>query len=159
MKKTIVILAALASTTAFANFTRTVTPQILLENGFAFQSVDVTNICQTEDGNFKTISAVKKCTKFSRTYRSRFDMLNDDNRNCLEYGKIDLFAPATKKVGVCVEWGRGQEDGCTRVEYSEVQRPLTYTIKKVRYARTPGDDDFKPVRVLSSKEYTISSCN
>lgn len=155
MKKLILVVMAISSLSSMAR-TRTVTPAMLLENGFEFQSTKVTDICVNADGNFETL-AKRKCVEYRRNFRSRFEYLEADN-GCKKFGSLTLFANATKQVGECVEWQVGGEDaGCTRIEYRTVVRPLTYEIKKHKLVRENGDWELG--KVVSSELFTIPACN
>ncbi|MDD0853913.1 hypothetical protein HBN50_12445 [Halobacteriovorax sp. GB3] len=155
MKKMILIGLTLVATSAAAR-TKTVVPQMLLENGFEFQSTKVTDICQNADGTFQAL-AKNKCVQYSRKFNSRNEYLDAEN-GCLKYGSLMLFGAATKTTGKCVQWGRdgSGEEGCLDVEYTTTDKPLTYTIKKYKVEREDGDDVLG--KVVSSWNYTIPAC-
>ncbi len=162
MKKVLLIAATLYSMTGFS-MTKVITPTMLLENGFEFESVKVTNICQQVDGTFKTIApASNKCVTYSRNFRSRTDYLDSSN-GCLRTGKLHLFGPEFKKKGECTAWGRQDgEYGCVSIGYTEVRVPTTYTIKKVSLKRVSGNgggSEYEVDQVLSSWTHTIPACN
>ncbi|EQC45678.1 hypothetical protein [Bacteriovorax sp. Seq25_V] len=163
MKTIAMITFALITSAASAlTYKTTNVPTMLMENGFEFESVKVTNICQQADGSFKTIDKVKnKCVKYSRNFRSAQDYRNADN-GCLRTGAIHLFAAETVKKGYCAEWGREDgEYGCIRIAYNTVTRPLDYVIQEVIIDTRGGDDRETRVikKVLSSEDYTIPACN
>lgn len=158
--KTLLLASIALYSVAGLSMTKTITPTMLLENGFEFESVKVTNICQQADGSFKTINpASNKCVKYARNFRSSNDYLDAQN-GCARFGSLDLFGPESKTKGECVAWGREDgEYGCTQIAYHQVQLPLTYEIKKVSLKREQGGDgDLVIDRVLSSWTHTIPSC-
>ncbi len=162
MKNVLLATVALYSMSGFA-LTKVITPSMLLENGFEFESVKVTNICQQADGSFKTITpASNKCVTYRRNFRSRHAYLNSSN-GCLITGKLHLFGPEYKTKGECTAWGRQDGDnGCTNISYSEVKAPTTYTIKKVSMKRVQGNEggaQYEVDQVLSSWTHTIPACN
>lgn len=156
MKKTLLVLSALISFSAFA-VVRTTVPTMLLENGFEFQSVKVTNVCVNENGSYQTINPVKKCVKYTKKYSSRFDRFEDENA-CQAMGDLHLYAPEFKKVGYCAEFGRDEDGGhdCKKLAYDYVKRPRNYEIVKARYTKKEGD--WVVSKVLSTKVHTLVNC-
>lgn len=164
MKKFIMLtLLALSASVSAHTYVTTIVPTMLMENGFEFESVKVTNICQLEDGSFKTVKKAKnKCVKYSRNFRNAQDY-RDARHGCRKKGSLHLFAGETKQSGYCAEYGRDRDGdyGCLRVAYNTVVKPLTYTIKEVRINTRGGEDRDDRVieEVLSTTSFTIPSCN
>ncbi len=163
MKKLIALTLSFVTFSASAyTYVTTLTPSMLMENGFEFQSVEVTNICQTEDGSFKTIvPAQNRCVKYARKFRSAHEY-RDAKNGCLRHGDLDLFAAATKNYSYCAEFGRDHdgEYGCIKIGHGSKVRPLTYEIQKVRMNTRGGiNRDSRVVEeVLESSLYTIPKC-
>lgn len=157
-----ITFALFASTASAATFKTTIVPTIKMENGFEFESVKVTNICQLADGSFKTINKVNnKCVKYSRNFRSAYEYREASN-GCLKTGSIHLFAAETTTKSFCAEYGREDgEYGCIRFAHNTVARPLDYVIQEVIMDTKGGDDHETRVvkKVLSTQEYSIPACN
>lgn len=164
MKKIIALALSVMSFTAAAHtYVTTLTPTMLMVNGFEFESVKVTNICQLEDGSFKTIEpASNKCVTYSRNFRTAKDY-RDAKNGCLRTGSLDLFASEEKSYSYCAEYGRDRdgEYGCIRIGHGQEARPLTYTIQKVRMNTRGGLNKETRVveEVLETSEYSIQACN
>ncbi|OUR95501.1 hypothetical protein A9Q84_16850 [Halobacteriovorax marinus] len=163
--KTIIMLAliALSASASAHKFVTTIVPTMNMESGFEFQSVKVTNICQLEDGSFKTVEKIKnRCVKYSRNFRNAQEY-RDARHGCRKKGSLHLFSAETKQSGYCAEYGRDNDNdyGCLRVAYNTVAKPLTYLIKKVRINTRGGEnrDDRVIDEVLSTTSFTIPSCN
>lgn len=156
-------LTTLSFSAAAHTYITTLTPTMLMENGFEFESVKVTNICQLEDGSFKTIEpASNKCVTYSRNFRTANEY-RDAKNGCLRTGSLDLFATEEKAYSYCAEYGRDGdgEYGCIRIGHGKKVRPLNYTIQKVRMNTRGGLNKETRVveEVLETSEYTIPSCN
>lgn len=163
MKSFTLIAMAVVSVSASAyTYKTTIVPTMLMENGFEFESVKVTNICQLEDGSFKTIAkATNKCVKYTRNFRSAHEYREASN-GCAKTGSLHLFAEETVKKGYCAAYGREDgEYGCIKIAYNVVSRPVDYTIQEVIMDSRGGDDrDTREVKkVLSTEEFTIPACN
>ncbi len=163
MKKITMLALSLLTVTASAHtYKTTVVPTMLMENGFEFESVKVTNICQQADGSFKTVKKAKnKCVKYSRKFRSAFEYREASN-GCFKTGDLHLFSAETKQKGYCAEYGRQDgEYGCIRIAYNTVVKPLDYTIQEVIMDTRGGLNHETLVikEVLSEEAFTIPSCN
>jgi len=164
MKKLALLALTLLSVNASAAvFVKTLVPTMLMKNGWEFQSVKVTNICQLEDGTFKTVEkATNRCVKYRRNFRNANEY-RDAKHGCLKKGSLHLFSAATKQSGYCAEYGRDNDGdrGCIRIAYDTVVKPLTYTIQKVKINTKGGDnrDDRVIEEVLSTSSFTIPACN
>ncbi|PIK15985.1 hypothetical protein [Halobacteriovorax sp. JY17] len=163
MKKLSILILAVLSFSSFAHkYVGMNVPTMLMENGFEFESVKVTNICQTADGSFKTIKkATNKCVTYSRNFRNAFEYREASN-GCLRTGSLHLFASESKRTSFCAEYGREDgEYGCIRIGHSSEQRPLSYTVQKVRWNTRGGMNNETRVidEVLESYTHTIPACN
>ncbi len=164
MKKlALLALTFLTVNASAAIITKTLVPTMLMENGFEFESVKVTNICQLEDGSFKTVNKAKnKCVKYRRNFRSAMEY-RDAKNGCFKKGSLHLFSAETKQSGYCAEYGRDNDGdrGCIRIAYDTVVKPLTYKIQKVKINTKGGTDRDDRVieEVLATSFYTIPSCN
>jgi len=164
MKKLSMLVLSLLSLSSFGyTYVGMDVPTMLMKNGFEFESVKVTNICQLEDGSFKTIKkATNKCVTYSRNFRNAFEYREAQN-GCLRTGSLHLFAAESKPTSWCAEFGRDHdgEYGCIRIGRGSEVRPLTYTVQKVRYNTRGGLNNETRVieEVLESYTHTIPACN
>lgn len=163
MKKLSMLILTMLSFSSFAHtYVGMNVPTMLMKNGFEFESVKVTNICQLEDGSFKTINkATNKCVKYSRRFRNANDY-RDANNGCLRTGSLHLFAAESKATAWCAEYGREDgEYGCIRIGHGSEIRPLSYTVQKVRWNTRGGiNRDSRVIdEVLESYTHTIPACN